>query len=45
LIETGVIVDFRQPDVIRFGLSPLTTRFIDVWDGIDALRRPLNDFL
>jgi kynureninase len=38
LIERGVIVDFRHPDVIRFGLSPLTTRFVDVWDGVEALR-------
>jgi kynureninase len=38
LIERGVIVDFRRPDVIRFGLAPLTTRFVDVWDGIEALR-------
>jgi kynureninase len=38
LIERGVIPDVRRPDVIRFGLSPLTTRFVDVWDGIDALR-------
>jgi kynureninase len=38
LIERGVIPDFRRPDVIRFGLSPLTTRFVDVWDGIEALR-------
>ncbi|HWF26336.1 MAG TPA: aminotransferase class V-fold PLP-dependent enzyme [Solirubrobacteraceae bacterium] len=34
----GVIVDFRAPDVIRLGLSPLTTRFIDVWDGVDVLQ-------
>lgn len=38
LIARGVIVDFRRPDVIRFGFSPLTTRFVDVWDGVDALR-------
>ncbi len=42
LIERGVIVDFRRPDVIRFGLSPLTTRFVDVWDGVDALRELLR---
>jgi kynureninase len=38
LIDRGVIPDFRRPDVIRFGLSPLTTRFVDVWDGVETLR-------
>ncbi len=38
LIERGVIPDFRRPDVIRFGFSPLSTRFVDVWDGVDSLR-------
>ncbi len=42
LIERGVIPDFRGPDVIRFGLSPLTTRFVDVWDGARALRELLR---
>ncbi len=42
LIAGGVIPDFRRPDVIRFGLSPLTTRFVDVWDGVEALRRALE---
>lgn len=38
LAERGVIVDFRAPDVIRLGLSPLTTRFVDVWDAVEVLR-------
>ncbi|MGZ6259919.1 MAG: kynureninase [Candidatus Limnocylindrales bacterium] len=38
LIAQGVIPDFRQPDSIRMGLSPLTTRFVDVWDGFERLR-------
>ncbi len=42
LVERGVVPDFRRPDVIRFGLSPLTTRFVDVWDGVEALRELLG---
>ena len=42
LIELGVIVDFRTPDVIRLGLSPLTTRFADVYDGLERLERLLG---
>jgi kynureninase len=32
-----VIPDFREPDSIRFGLSPLTTSFGDVEAGVAAL--------
>ena len=31
--------DFRPPDVLRVGLSPLSTSFVDVWDGFEHLRR------
>ena len=41
LIAREVIPDFRGPDIIRVGLSPLTTRFVDLWDGLDALRQLL----
>jgi kynureninase len=37
LIERDVIVDFRRPNLIRIGLSPLTTRFVDVWDAVDVI--------
>ena len=30
----GVIVDKRDPDILRLGMSPLTTRFIDVYDAL-----------
>jgi kynureninase len=37
LAGRGVLTDFREPDVVRLGMSPLTTRFVDVHDGITAL--------
>jgi kynureninase len=40
LIEhENVIPDFRAPDRVRLGMAPATTRFTDVWDAFDALRR------
>lgn len=37
LAERSVIVDKRDPDVLRLGLSPLTTRFTDVHDALTML--------
>jgi kynureninase len=37
LIARGVVPDFREPDIVRLGMSPLTTRFVDVYDGISAI--------
>ncbi|MEY9934234.1 kynureninase [Catenulispora sp. GP43] len=40
LIEAhNVIPDFRNPDRVRLGMAPATTRFVDVWDAFDAMRR------
>ena len=33
----NVVPDLRPPDVVRIGLSPLTTRFVDVWAGLSAM--------
>jgi len=38
LATRGVLADFRTPDVMRYGLSPLTTRHVEVWDAVEALR-------
>ena len=37
LADRKVIVDYRDPDVLRFGLSPLTTSFTDVFDAMAVL--------
>ena len=40
LIERAdVVPDFRGPDSVRLGIAPLYTRFVDVWDALDRLRR------
>lgn len=37
LTARKVIVDRRDPDILRFGMSPLTTRYVDVFDAFTAL--------
>ena len=39
LIEAGVLADFRAPQTIRIGLSPLPTSFTEVWDAVDVIRK------
>ena len=38
LISHGIIGDYREPNVMRFGISPLYMRFEDVWNAITCLR-------
>jgi len=41
LIARGVIGDFRAPDNIRFGFSPLFMRYTDVYDAVEILEEIL----
>jgi kynureninase len=42
LIARGVVGDFRAPDILRFGFTPLYTRFTEVWDAVEHLRQVLE---
>jgi kynureninase len=51
LIERGVIGDFRAGDpsnpadadgLLRFGFTPLYTRFVDAWDAAEVLAEVLG---
>ncbi len=43
LIARGIIGDYREPEIMRFGFTPLYTRFVDVWDAVDALVQILDE--
>ena len=45
LIARGVIGDYREPAIMRFGFTPLYTRFVDVWDAVEILRDILDNRL
>ena len=38
LIARGVIGDFRTPDILRFGVTPLTLGYAELWDAVGVLR-------
>jgi kynureninase len=37
-IEHGIILDFRAPNGIRLGPSPLSTSFTELWTALDRMR-------
>jgi kynureninase len=34
-----VVPDFRAPDIIRFGFTPLTLAYVEIWDAVERLAR------
>jgi kynureninase len=42
LIDAGIIVDFRAPDIIRFGFSPLYNTETDTTKALQALENIID---
>ena len=43
LIARGVIGDYREPRIMRFGFTPLYTSFSEVWDAVEILGEILDN--
>jgi kynureninase len=43
--EMAVLPDFRYPDNLRFGLSPLSTSFVEIHEAMTRLQRVVTDRL
>src|SRR5690606_19096673 len=41
LIARGVVGDYRDPGLMRFGFTPLYLRHADLWDAVAVLREVL----
>jgi kynureninase len=41
--EMKVLPDFREPDNLRLGLTPLYTTFTDIWEAVDRIRRVVQE--
>lgn len=42
LIDRGITGDFRAPDMLRLGLTPLYLRYTDVWHAMDVISEVLT---
>ena len=43
LIARGVIGDFRAPDILRFGFTPLYLGYGELWDAVWVLKEIMED--
>lgn len=43
LIARGVVGDFRAPDLLRFGFTPLYLGYAELWDAVAVLRRVMQE--
>lgn len=42
LIARGIIGDYREPEVLRFGVTPLYLSHADIWNAVQALKQVMH---
>jgi len=42
LIARGVIGDYREPHILRFGITPLYLGYTDMWDAVEILKEVMD---
>jgi len=44
LIEAmNLIPDFRDPDNLRLGIAPIYTRYVEIWEAVQRIRRVMEE--
>jgi len=43
LIARGVIGDYREPEVLRFGITPLYLGYEDIWNAVQHLKAVMTN--
>jgi kynureninase len=43
LMAKGVIADFRAPNILRFGFTPLYTSYKDIWHAVQRLKHVVEN--
>ena len=43
LIDRGIITDFRAPNILRIGFTPLYTSYEDIWRSVQTLTAIVKD--
>ncbi|MBR78623.1 MAG: kynureninase, partial [Woeseiaceae bacterium] len=45
LASKGIVGDFRAPNIVRFGIAPMYTRFQDIYDAVNIIRETMQSDL
>ena len=45
IASKGIVGDFRAPNIVRFGIAPMYTRFQDIFDAVNVIRETMQSGL